>query len=179
MGRPAPDGCSPRSGDHRSGQRGGPSLSPAPRAAVSAKRTASLGRLVRASALGLGLALLRILPPIVHFCTGPLGPLIGGFLSGSRYRLSATEGLLVGLGMGIGLALLGGACLLAGGTRLLPLPADRRSIIALGVAFLSAYYALLGGLGAVIGGRLARQEADRPPPPAVVTARTPREAAGS
>lgn len=107
-------------------------------------------------ALGLGLARLLILPPIVHFCTGPL---IGGFLSGSRHRLSATEGLLVGLGMGIGLALLGGAFLLAGGTRFLPLPADLRSIIALVVAFLSAYYALLG---AVIGGRLAHQETDRP-----------------
>ncbi len=99
------------------------------------------------------------LPPIVHFCTGPL---IGGFLSGSHHRLSATEGLLVGLGMGLGLALLGGAFLLAGRTRLLPLLADLRSIIALVVAFLSAYYALLGGLGAVIGGQLARQEADRP-----------------
>jgi len=128
----------------------------------SEAHSVSLGRLVRASALGLGLALLLVLPPIVHFCTGPLGPLIGGFFSGSRHRLSATEGLLVGLGMGIGLALLGGAFLLAGGTRLLPLPADLRFIIALVVAFLSAYYALLGGLGAVVGGWPARQEADRP-----------------
>ena len=38
----------------------------------------------RAAFIGVGVALLCILPPIIHFITGPLSPAIGGFVGGMQ-----------------------------------------------------------------------------------------------
>ena len=40
------------------------------------------GSMVKAVAYGIVVAFLCILPPIVHFVTGPLSPAIGGFVGG-------------------------------------------------------------------------------------------------
>ena len=41
--------------------------------------------MVRAALIGTGVALLCILPPIIHFLTGPLSPAIGGFVGGMQF----------------------------------------------------------------------------------------------
>ncbi len=38
----------------------------------------------RAAFIGVGVALLCFLPPIIHFITGPLSPAIGGFVGGMQ-----------------------------------------------------------------------------------------------
>ncbi len=38
----------------------------------------------RAALIGVGIALLCFLPPLLHFITGPLSPLIGGFVGGMQ-----------------------------------------------------------------------------------------------
>ena len=38
----------------------------------------------RAAFIGVGVALLCLLPPILHFITGPLSPAIGGFVGGMQ-----------------------------------------------------------------------------------------------
>lgn len=48
---------------------------------------------------------LAVAPPILHFFTGPVGPGIGGFISGRRFKLSDREALI----MGVIVALLAGA----------------------------------------------------------------------
>jgi len=46
-------------------------------------------------------SLLALLPPGLHFVTGPLGPIIGGFAAGAGLRLRATEALILGLVLGL------------------------------------------------------------------------------
>ncbi len=40
--------------------------------------------MARAAFIGVGVALLCFLPPILHFITGPLSPAIGGFVAGMQ-----------------------------------------------------------------------------------------------
>ena len=52
----------------------------------------------KAAFIGVGVALLCLLPPIIHFITGPLSPAIGGFvggmqLPGRRPSLSTIAGM--------------------------------------------------------------------------------------
>ena len=50
-----------------------------------------------AAAIGFGVALACLVPPIVHLCSGPLGPAIGGYLDMGEFvsmpALGATYGL--------------------------------------------------------------------------------------
>ena len=57
--------------------------------------------ILAARALGLGIALLCLLPPIIHICSSRLGPAIGGYCAGARFRRRASDGLLISLGMGL------------------------------------------------------------------------------
>ena len=38
----------------------------------------------KASLIGIGVTLLLLMIPVVHFVSGPLGPFIGGFIGGSK-----------------------------------------------------------------------------------------------
>ena len=54
--------------------------------------------MARAAFIGVGVALLCFLPPILHFITGPLSPAIGGFVAGMQLpgrkpSLSAIAGM--------------------------------------------------------------------------------------
>ena len=42
-----------------------------------------------------------ILPPIIHFVTGPLAPLIGGFVGGLRVKPDKKGSVIIGLAIGI------------------------------------------------------------------------------
>lgn len=42
-------------------------------------------------------SLLALLPPGLHFVTGPLGPIIGGFAAGAALRLRAAEAFILGV----------------------------------------------------------------------------------
>src|SRR3712207_5413543 len=57
----------------------------------------SATRIAKGAALAAAISLACLLPPLVHFVTGPLGPAIGGYFSGSRLRLNPSEAALVGL----------------------------------------------------------------------------------
>lgn len=59
--------------------------------------------MIRASIIGTGIALLCFLPPIIHFISGPLGPLVGGYFAALRIsgknptsREFAYTGLMTG-----------------------------------------------------------------------------------
>ena len=55
--------------------------------------------------MSLVVAALAVLPPILHFFTGPIGPGIGGFIAGKQLKLSdrdaAIMGVLVALAAGV------------------------------------------------------------------------------
>ena len=56
---------------------------------------------VKAAVMAVGISIVCLLPPIVHFVTGPLGPAIGGYFAGNRMRLTGGQAALVGLILGI------------------------------------------------------------------------------
>lgn len=40
---------------------------------------------------------ISVLPPLIHFVTGPISPAIGGYVSGSKLRLTGREAMLLGI----------------------------------------------------------------------------------
>jgi len=110
-------------------------------------------RVVKAAALTVGIAVLCFLPPIVHFVTGPLSPLIGGYFAGNRYRLSGGEAAIVGLTLAIVVGV--------------PVPwlfqaLGEITIAPAALIFFSVFGALflglLGGVAAYVGGNSGRQQ---------------------
>ncbi len=59
------------------------------------------GRIVLGALIAFAVSLACFLPPGIHFVTGPIGPAIGGYVAGSRLKLSAGESGIVGLAMGV------------------------------------------------------------------------------
>lgn len=100
-------------------------------------------------------AVLCFLPPIVHLITGPLSPLIGGYLAGTRARLRGGEAFIVGvvLAVAIGIPV----------PWLLRLPyfghirLETAALIFLS-AFCALWFGVLGGVAAGVGGALALKE---------------------
>ncbi len=109
------------------------------------------------------MALLMLLPPIVHFVTGPLGPLVGGFFGGSRakaaFPVAAGVGVLMALFMA---APVGGLVALGTAFEIPFLP--RSMLDALGVIgiVVVVYTGVMGTVGAVVGGRAADKDEDTP-----------------
>lgn len=109
----------------------------------------SFGRLLKAGAITLAVSIACLLPPIVHFVTGPLGPAIGGYFGGSKARLLPGEAALLGLL----LAVLGGVPILIGVYAFTSL----NSVAAIFAAIFAAFYlGGLSGLAAWFGGSSSR-----------------------
>jgi hypothetical protein len=109
---------------------------------------------VKGALLGLGITLVALIPPIVHFISGPLGPLIGGFIASARTcrgnpRKAVAMGILMGLFMTVAVTIVvvplsKTSDVLPGNASLMVL------IIPIGAG---TYTALLGVLGALMGSR--------------------------
>lgn len=98
-------------------------------------------RVTKGAILVLAIAILALLPPLVHFITGPLGPFIGGFVSGRQLHARAHEAF------GIGVVVAG---VVATPAFLLALSVNQASsLLVLGVAL---YCGVLAALGALVGG---------------------------
>lgn len=101
------------------------------------------------------IAVLCFLPPIVHLVTGPLSPLIGGYLAGTRARLHGIEAFIVG----VVLALVIGVP----APWLLRLPyfghirLETAALIFLST-FCALWFGVLGGVAAAVGGGQALKE---------------------
>lgn len=104
--------------------------------------------------IGAGVAIACLLPPILHFISGPLGPLIGGVVAGAKFRATGVYALVAGLTIGLLLALVVpvfGTLLQA----VLPVQFPAEALVAVGViSFL--YSSALGTAGAWMGGRVGR-----------------------
>ena len=111
--------------------------------------------------IGCGVAVLCLIIPLVHFVTGPLSPLIGGWVAGSSAKATPLRAVWIGTLMAVtfagalvivvplAVALLPGLNfpnLSAGGTAL---------YIVIGIA---ALVVALAPAGAVIGGSMARKK---------------------
>ena len=118
-------------------------------------------RVARASLTGFGMGVImqgmHVLGPLVPI----VGPFCVGFMAAGRARLSPTEGIFMGLGIGLihclilGLVLLGG---LAIATHLEPPPDINVGLITLVAALLLAYSTLLLCLGGYFGARAENRQ---------------------
>lgn len=113
----------------------------------------SASRVVKATVMAVGISILCLLPPIVHFVTGPLGPAIGGYLAGSRMKLSGGQAAFLGLVIGIAVGALAPIIFVTIGN----LDLSRLVLIFFG-GFAAIYAMMLSGVAAYFGGNSARNE---------------------
>ena len=110
--------------------------------------------------IGCGVAVLCLIIPLVHFVSGPLSPLIGGWVAGSHAKAGILRAVWIGVLM---VALLAGALLV-----LLPvlnslLPGIDVPQVSEGGTVLYVFAGILGiavalaSMGAAIGGSMARK----------------------
>lgn len=110
--------------------------------------------IILGAAIAFAVSVICLLPPGIHFVSGPLGPLIGGYVAGNRLRLGEEEALVVGLAMGVAL---GGAIFAV--LQYLSFGPDLAWQASLPLSVVAALYVgLLGGLGAWFAGRRATEE---------------------
>ena len=108
--------------------------------------------MLKGAFIGIGIGLACLLPPIIHFITGPLGPFIGGFVAGTKTRATAPQALGTGLSMGVVIAGLVTVALS------FFLDGDALGFIGGG---LFIYVATLGTAGALVGGAIASRGEER------------------
>ena len=102
--------------------------------------------------IGVGISVLCLVPPLIHFVSGPLGPAIGGFIGGARIKTRGKWVVALGVTMGAGAALIGVIVMLV--ARLFGVsPSDGSMVPAIVEMVVFTYVFTLGSLGAWFGGR--------------------------
>ncbi len=117
--------------------------------------------MVKGALIGFVIALAMLLPPIIHWVSFPLGPLIGGFFGGSKARVRPAHAPVIGLLMGLFMVLPVVVILIVlGAVAETTIPKGLRSILGVVGAVIIVYTTFMGSIGAAIGGSMAlRQEA--------------------
>ena len=117
--------------------------------------------MVKGALIGFAIALGMLLPPIIHWVSGPLGPLVGGFIGGSRARTDGWRALGVGLLMGLFMILpIVVILLVASSVAESLIPGGVRKVLGILAIVIVLYTGFMGSIGAAIGGYLAvKQEA--------------------
>ena len=111
--------------------------------------------MLKGALIGFAVALAMLLPPILHWISGPLGPLVGGFLGGSRARLKPAHAPLMGLLMGLFMVAPLSLLIAASSVADTLLPEGLRNILAVVAVVIVLYTTVMGSIGAAIGGGLA------------------------
>ncbi len=114
--------------------------------------------MLKGALIGFAVALAMLLPPILHWVSGPLGPLVGGFLGGSRARLRPTRAPLMGLLMGLFMVAPLSLLIAASSVADTLLPEGLRNVLAVVAVVIVLYTTVMGSIGAAIGGALALRE---------------------
>ncbi len=107
--------------------------------------------MIASAVLGVTISVACLLPPVVHFITGPLGPFIGGYFAGNRIKATPLQALSIGGMMGI-LSVVPILGLVTFLRRWIDIEVGLVYPISFGV---SMYISLLGGGGAMLGGSTA------------------------
>ncbi len=114
--------------------------------------------MLKGALIGFAVALGMLLPPILHWVTGPLGPLVGGFFGGSRARLKPAHAPIMGLLMGLFMAAPLSLLIAVGSVADSLLPDGLRSVLGVVAVVIVLYTGVMGSIGAAIGGALALRE---------------------
>lgn len=107
------------------------------------------GQIVIGTLIAFAVSVVCLLPPGIHFVSGPLGPLIGGYVAGNRLKLSGAEAAIVGVAMGLAI----GVTLIISFEYLSFLP-DLALQASIPLSFVAAIYmGLLGAVGSWFASR--------------------------
>jgi len=110
--------------------------------------------MLKACLVGAAVTLALIAIPVVHFITGLPSAFIGGYMAGSRAEATASTAVLIGCLMAVLLVapVAGVFFLMSFFWGFGP------SVIAMATAMFAAWIALLGTLGALLGGASVRKQ---------------------
>jgi len=127
------------------------------------------GEYAKAGAVGFGVNFGCLLVPPVHPLGALVGPFVGGFIAGSRFRATGSQATLIGLIMGSAFGVLLGipslVVLFSPLASAVGVASGTRTVIAIGIVFVICYVGLVGAIGAAVGGNHAARSAADPPPP--------------
>jgi len=107
--------------------------------------------MVKGALIGFGFSILLLMIPIVHFITGPLGPLIGGYVGGGVVR--ATPSQAVGIGVLMAFFMAVPVLLAAIALQALAIWESGQGLLNAAAGILAIWAGLLGTVGAYFGGR--------------------------
>jgi hypothetical protein len=108
--------------------------------------------MIKHAFIGFAISLVCMLTPLIHFVTFPLGPVIGGWIAGSKHKAQPDQALGIGVLMGLFMVVPVGAILVL--DKLAPSLnswVDSGILTVLGIVVL-VYTTMLGSMGAMIGG---------------------------
>jgi len=113
--------------------------------------------MIKNAFVGFVVSVVCIVPPVIHFVTGPLGPFIGGWIAGSRMKSSLEQSMAIGFMMGFFMTFPVAIFMVVSKIN----ASDGMSIdgllmfvIAIGVLW---YTTVLGAIGATLGGRMTKR----------------------
>ena len=115
------------------------------------------GDMFKGAFIGFIVALLMLLPPVLHFVTGPLGPFIGGYIGGSKAKASILGAMMVGFLMSLFMVAPMIGLLALGSTLEGLLPRGLLNVLVIIGIIIVVYTGLMGTIGAAIGGLIARK----------------------
>lgn len=107
--------------------------------------------MVKGALIGFGFSILLLMIPIVHFITGPLGPLIGGYVGGGVVR--ATPSQAIGIGVLMAFFMAAPVLLIAMALQALAIWESGQGMLNAVAGILAIWAGLLGTVGAYFGGR--------------------------
>ena len=116
--------------------------------------------MLKGAMIGFAITLGCLLPPGIHFVTGPLGPFIGGWFAGSNCHSRGWQSVCIGMIMGM-FMIIPLALLITLGNTTIPwltfnwIESDLLVIISIIVLL---YTGLFGSLGAMLGGHMVRSK---------------------
>ena len=115
--------------------------------------------MVKQALFAVVISLACLLPPLIHFVTGPLGPLIGGWFAGSKTQASQSQAVILGLLMGLIVAFI--LALLLVVSMMIPALMPKIELAMIGIVILGviSYTIMLGSIGALLGGYMVRRSA--------------------
>jgi len=117
--------------------------------------------IIKNSLFGTLITLLCLLPPLIHFITGPLGPFIGGYVSGMRKKQDRSSspiiiGGLIGVFLTLAITGLGLPILLVAKSNTDSISTSMMDFIPISVLIL-LWGSSLGSLGNFFGQRSSRK----------------------
>ena len=109
-------------------------------------------RFLQAIIIGSLIPFISILPPIIHFFTGPIGPFIGGLIAGTMTKCDPLKAMLISLGITTTVFLYFILAVVVFGQSLSIIPDDFSLGGIMITSILFIYVLGLSLLGAIIGG---------------------------